>query len=108
MVRAISRGLEEANSAIYGTIFEQKDNDPTKRLLCLKFNFQQSSAVAKHLRKLRDSLVEVQGASTQFYSSSIFSGAQFESCLEILKRLQQEKIFDQVAELNAKHGLLDD
>ena len=107
MVLAISIGLEEANSILYA-IFEHKDNDPSKRLLCLKFNFQQSTAVARHIRKLRDSLVEVQDASTRFYTSSIFSGAKFESCFEILERLQQEKIFDQVAELNAKHGLLND
>ena len=75
MIQAISSGLEEANSLLYGTVFEQKDNDPTGRLLCLKFNFQQSTAVARHLRKLRDSLIEVQGTTTLFYSSSIFSGA---------------------------------
>jgi hypothetical protein len=107
MVLAISIGLEEANSILYA-IFEHKDNDPNERLLCLKFNFHQSSAVARNLRKLRDSLLEVQDASTEFYSSSIFIGAEFESYFEILERLQQEKTFDQVAELNAKHGLLND
>ena len=38
-VKKISKELKEANNFLLGTVFEQKDNDPTRRLLCLKFNF---------------------------------------------------------------------
>jgi hypothetical protein len=41
---------------LLGTVFEQKDNDPTRRLLCLKFNFQQNDTVAKNLKDLKSSL----------------------------------------------------
>lgn len=89
---------------MHGTVFEQKDKDPTRRLLCLKFNFHQNTAVAKHLETLRDSLSEVQGTSYVIQGLNLFKGVKFGSCLETLGQFQQVKISDQVTELAAKYG----
>ena len=102
-VKKISKELKEANNFLHGTVFEQKDKDPTWQLLFLKFNFHQNTAVAKHLETLRDSLSEVQGTSYVIQGLNLFKGVKFGSCLETLKQFQQVKISDQVTELAAKY-----
>ena len=84
-----------------GTMFEQKDKDPTRRLLCLKFNFQQSTAVARHQETLRELLSKVQGTSQVIQGLNLFKGVKFGSCLETLEQFQHGKISDQVTELVA-------
>jgi hypothetical protein len=73
-------------------LFVPKEQDETKRLLCLNFNFEQNETVAAKLKFLKSSLTNVQDSSNVILNLDLFGEAKVGSCLEILELFQQESI----------------